>query len=107
MWTVSILLTIVCLNCAFQNVVVNALMVTQSRRDLENGSSDLQVYAWSLVSVGGIMGAIFAAFFTQYLTPSHSFMMCMTFSSLIMAIAFFINPELEKKSYMNTDSAEQ
>ena len=39
------LLTVNALNNSFFNVVINALMVSQSRKDPKNGSSDLQVYA--------------------------------------------------------------
>jgi hypothetical protein len=38
---ITVLLTVNALNSAFFNVVVNALMVAQSRKDLKNGSSDL------------------------------------------------------------------
>jgi len=38
---VTTLLTLAAMNSAFCNVVVNALMVAQARRDTKNGSSDL------------------------------------------------------------------
>lgn len=88
---ITVLLTINALNSAFFNVVVNALMVAQSRRDLKNGSSDLQVYAWSLVAIGGICGSIFSAFFTEYLTPNDSFILCLFLSLGITMAGFLIN----------------
>jgi MFS family permease len=95
---VTVLLTVNALNSAFFNVVVNALMVAQSRRDAKNGSSDLQVYAWSLVAIGGILGSILSAYFTQYLTPRHSFMLCLVLSLGITCAGFLINKEIEARS---------
>jgi uncharacterized membrane protein YvlD (DUF360 family) len=94
---VTFLLFICSLNSAFFNVVVNALMVTQARKDLENGSSDLQVWAWSLLAIGGILGSIMSAFFTQYLQPYDTFFLYSTISGGIIIAGFFINPELETR----------
>ena len=94
---ITILLTINALNSAFFNVVVNALMVAQARRDLKNGSSELQVYAWSLVAIGGILGSILSAFFTEYLTPNYSFMLCLILSLGITFAGFFIDKTIEKR----------
>ena len=95
---ITILLTINALNSAFFNVVVNALMVAQSRKDIKNGSSDLQVYAWSLVAIGGILGSVLSAFFTQYLTPKDSFLLCLILSLGITMAGFLINSDIEARS---------
>jgi hypothetical protein len=89
------LLTIASMNSAWYNVVVNALMVAQARRDIKNGSSDLQVYSWSLVAIGGICGSIISAFFTEYLTPNHSFVLYLFLSFTITFTSLFINPAIE------------
>lgn len=89
------LLTIASINSAWYNVVVNALMVAQARRDIKNGSSDLQVYSWSLVAIGGICGSIISAFFTEYLTPNHSFVLYLLLSFTITFTSLFINPAIE------------
>ena len=83
------------LNSAFLDVVVDALMVTQSRKDPEHGSEDLQGLSWSLLAIGGILGAICSAFFTEYLQPFHTFLACSFFSMLIVVAGYYINPEVE------------
>jgi MFS family permease len=80
------------LNQAFLDVVVDALMVAQSKRDQECGSADLQVLAWSLLATGGILGSVLSAFFTEYLTPRHTFLMCATLALVIMIAGYRINP---------------
>jgi Na+/melibiose symporter-like transporter len=95
---VTTLLTVNALNSAFFNVVVNALMVAQSRKDIKNGSSDLQVYAWSLVAIGGICGSIMSAFFTEYYTPRHSFIFCLLLSFGITVASCFINKDIEGRT---------
>jgi len=94
----TVLLTINALNSAFFNVVVNALMVAQSRKDLKKGSSDLQVYAWTLLSIGGISGSVLSAFFTEYLTPRYSFLFCLLLSFGITIASLFINKNIENRN---------
>ena len=89
------LLVVAALNSAFLDVVVDALMVTQSRKDLANGSEDLQGLSWALLSIGGICGSICSAYFTQYLKPWHTFFTCSLFSLLIVVAGYYINPEVE------------
>lgn len=101
---ITLLLTVNALNSAFFNVVVNALMVAQSRKDIKNGSSDLQVYAWSLVAIGGILGSIMSAFFTEYLTPRASFIFCLVLSLGITAGGVFINKGIEARTNTQLDS---
>lgn len=101
---ITVLLTINALNSAFFNVVVNALMVAQSRKDIKNGSSDLQVYAWSLVACGGICGSILSAFFTEYLTPKSSFVMCLILSLCITSAGFFINKDIEARNQVSVSA---
>lgn len=48
-----------------------------------------------LLSIGGILGSICSAFFTEYLTPQHTFLVCSIPSLLIVVAGYFINPEVE------------
>jgi hypothetical protein len=91
------------LNSAFLDVVVDALMVSQSRKDLESGSEDLQGLSWALLSIGGICGSICAAYFTEYLKPSHTFLACSFFSLTIVIAGYNINPDVELASYSDRD----
>ncbi|CDW81496.1 UNKNOWN [Stylonychia lemnae] len=95
---ITLLLTITSLNGAFTDVVVDALMVAQSRSDKDNGSEDLQSLSWSMLSIGGICGSIASAYFTEYLHPYQTFG---TLSVVGLIQAYFgwrINKELEKST---------
>lgn len=63
-YIITACLTIFSINTAFLNVVIDALMVSQSRKDIKHGSQDLNSYAYSWMSVGGIAGTFLAAFLT-------------------------------------------
>lgn len=43
------------------DVIVDAIMVVQSRAFPENGSEDLQSYSWACLGLGGVVGSIIAA----------------------------------------------
>jgi len=66
-------------NTAFIDVVVDALMVTQSRNDQESGSEDLQTLSWILLAIGGIIGSIFSAYFTAFMQPWQTFLVIALF----------------------------
>lgn len=66
---VTSMLFITQINQAFLDVVVDAMMVSESRADAESGSQDLQGLSWMLLSIGGILGSVCSAYFTEYLTP--------------------------------------
>ena len=51
---------------AFMDVVVDGLMVMQSRKDQESGSQDLQTYSWQLLGLGGMIGGVAGGLITQY-----------------------------------------
>lgn len=89
------ILFITSVNSAFLDVVVDAMMVSQSKSDSESGSEDLQGLSWALLSIGGIIGSIVSAFFTEYLTPAHTFALCAVFSLVIVYSGYHINPEVE------------
>ena len=71
---------------AFMDVVVDGLMVMQSRRDQENGSQDLQTFSWQLLGVGGIIGGVAGGFITQYVDSHFVF-----YIFGVMGMAIFIS----------------
>ena len=57
--------TIVMLTSAVMDVVVDGLMVSQSRLDPESGSEDLQSYCWGIGGVGGMVGLLLGGWLTE------------------------------------------
>eukprot|EP00347_Sterkiella_histriomuscorum_P010122 403377520 len=101
---ISGFLFIIALNSAFTDVVVDALMVTQSKKDSENGSENLQTLSWVMLAIGGVLGSLCSSYFTEYLQPSQTFA---SLSILGLAQAYFayrINQGIEKLSYNDADA---
>ena len=61
------------LSVAFSDVIVDSLMVIQSRRRPEDGSELLQTWSWCCLSVGGFCGSITAAFMIENYDPTYCF----------------------------------
>ena len=59
---------------AFTNVVIDAILVVQAKRDLENGSQDLMSLSWISNGIGGVTGCIVGGLMTQYSHPKYSFL---------------------------------
>jgi MFS-type transporter involved in bile tolerance (Atg22 family) len=57
-----------------------------------------------LLSIGGILGSVCSAYFTEYLTPQHTFLVCSILSLVIVVAGYFINPAIERTE---TDHASQ
>ena len=87
---------------AFIDVVVDALMVQQSRKNFDHGSEDLQGLSWGFLAIGGVLGSIFAAFFTEYFQPRHSFMLSSVFGLIMTTFGFFISKAAEGLTEDNT-----
>ena len=58
------------MSVAFSDVIVDSLMVIQSRRSPEDGSEVLQTWSWCCLSVGGFCGSILAAIITENYNPA-------------------------------------
>jgi len=61
---VTAILTIQNTADAFNSCVIEAILVQQSRKYPEVGSAELTSFAWSVLSVGGIIGSVAAAIIT-------------------------------------------
>lgn len=61
---VAIFLTLAALSEAFVNVVADAIMCVQARKDPENGSQDLIAFSWMASGVGGILGSVIGGIMT-------------------------------------------
>lgn len=77
------------------DVVVDGLMVTQSRIDPDNGSEDLKTVSWVMNSFGGIIGSIVGGLITQYSVPRYCFYLVAALGLLIMIQAFIMSSDIE------------
>jgi len=62
--SVAVCLTCAALSEAFVNVVTDAIMCVQARKDPEHGSQELISYSWMATGVGGILGSILGGVMT-------------------------------------------
>mmetsp|Transcript_18278 Transcript_18278/g.17402 ORF Transcript_18278/g.17402 Transcript_18278/m.17402 type:complete len:254 (+) Transcript_18278:399-1160(+) len=81
---------------AFVDVVVDALMVAQARKDPEKGSDELQSFAWALLAIGGILGSLMSAYFTMKFHPKYSFLIVSFVGVIMMGIGSTISIEVER-----------
>lgn len=105
--TITAMLFISSLSTAFTDVVIDACMVAQSRKDPKHGSEDLQSYSWTLLSIGGILGSLLAAFFTEFLKPRHTFFLCSLFGLAIAYAGWHISPNVEEDNEETLGFVEQ
>jgi len=93
---VAICLTLAALSEAFVNVVADAIMCIQSRKDPEHGSQDLIAFSWMATAVGGLLGCLLSGIMTQYFHPKYSFL-AYSFMGLVVALnALFLTQESEE-----------
>lgn len=84
-FSVALLLSVTSMCIAFSNVVVDAIVCIQARRDPESGSQDLMSLAWIAQGFGGVAGCLLGGYVTQYWHPKYSFLI-FSIMGLILAI---------------------
>lgn len=92
---VALSLMMAALSEAFVNVVADAIMCVQARRDPESGSQDLITFSWMMSGIGGIFGSFFGGYMTQYYHPRYSFFAYAFMGIVVAAIGSMLNPESE------------
>lgn len=92
---ITFFLTLYAVNVAFNDAIIDALMVMQARRDPIHGSQDLNSYSWVWLAFGGITGSISAGFLTQYLNPHTSFFICGLLGLLISVLGLNMNRNID------------
>ena len=83
-YAVAILLAVAAMSEAFVNVVADAIMCVQARKDPEFGSQNLISYSWMATALGGLLGCVTAAIMTKYFHPRYSFFLY-SFMGLIVS----------------------
>lgn len=86
---------------AFVNVVSDAIMCVEARKDPEQGSQDLIAYSWLATGLGGAIGSLMSGILTQYYHPKYSFLIYSFMGLLISIIGLQLNEESEESEPQN------
>lgn len=71
----TILVTLANFSEAVVNVVTDAVLCIEARKDAENGSKNLFSVAWIATAIGGIAGGLLGGYFTEYSHPKYIFLL--------------------------------
>lgn len=99
-YIIALILTVFSMTGAFNDVIIDALMVQEARKDPKHGSQDLNSYSYLWMSTGGIVGSLLAAFFTQYMSPHASFFISALLGLLIATYGLKMNKSIEGEAAM-------
>ena len=98
-YVIAIMFGIMAFTIAFGNVVSDAIMIVQARRDPVNGSKNLVSLCWMFINIGGLVSYSVGGYTTQYFHPRYSIgIFCISSLSMVV-VGFLLNPECE----MNPD----
>ena len=94
--TQSLTLAISCLvfsnfSVAFADVVVDSLMVIQSRKYPDVGSEELTSFSWTSLAIGGFTGSLAAAYLTQKFEPKYCFLYSSIMGFIMATVAYRLN----------------
>lgn len=78
------------------DVIVDAMMVIQAKRDPENGSQQLTSLAYLMTGLSALIGGVATAFVLQYRSPYMCFGILSGAGFLVMIASFFINKKAEE-----------
>lgn len=80
---------------AFTNVISQAMMVVQARRDPQFGQQDFVTKMYVLTAMGGATGCIFGGLMTEFYHPKWCFFWYSFFGLGIIVFALFLTKESE------------
>jgi len=103
--TVVIVLTLFELSEAIADVLADALMVQEARKDPESGSSLLQSFCWFVLALGGLVGGPLGGLALEYFSAKHVIAM-QAFAPLLLVLTSFIFIEYRTET-VQTDSIRQ
>jgi len=91
------------MSVAFSDVIVDSLMVIQSRKYPDGGSEELNAFSWTCFSIGGLLGSFMAAILTQNFEPKYCFLYSSFMGFVIAAVALRLNIQIEKEGLTEED----
>ena len=89
---------------AFMDVVVDGMMVVNSRKDPTSGSEELQAYSWGFYGAGGVVGCALSGWFLNGKLPDgtpdghpyYCFFVMAFFGFAVAISGFFIDKSVEE-----------
>jgi len=93
---VALVLGLASLSEAFTNVVSDAIMVIQSRKDRQFGSQDFVTLMYLATGIGGIIGCVAGGLMTQNYHPKWCFIGYSSMGLVVSAFACCLTKESEK-----------
>ena len=91
------------LSVAFADVIVDSLMVIQSRKYPEEGSEELNSYSWTCYSLGSFSGSFVAAFLTEKYEPKYCFAYSCLMGFVMAFVAYRLNIQIETEGLTEVD----
>jgi MFS family permease len=104
-FAVTCLLACTSLCLAFVNVVVDAIMCIQARKDPVNGSQDLMSIAWFSQGIGGITGCVVGGYLTEYCDPKWTYLIMSIMGFIIAINGMFLTQECEEAENLEPEAA--
>jgi MFS family permease len=92
---------------AFVNVVSDAIMVIQSRKDKDFGSQDFVTLMYLSTGTGGIFGCIAGGLITEYWHPKWVFFWYSFFGLILAFTATKLTMESERDKVVDTDATSE
>ena len=74
---------------AFADVIVDAMMVQQSRNDAEDGSEQLSSLSWGAMGAGGIFGSLVGGYITEKYHPKWIYLLYSIFGFITFVLGLF------------------
>ena len=92
----ALLLALMSFSGAFIDVIMDALMVIEAKKNPKRGSQELLSLAWMVAGVAAIIGGVTAAFVLQFYSPHACFFIYGLFGLLVAASSMTIPARLEE-----------
>jgi predicted MFS family arabinose efflux permease len=92
---VAALLFLMNFSVAVMDVVIDSLMVCQSRLDPDYGAEDLNTLAWTMVGFGGIVGSVAGGLINEHSSPRFCYLFTAGLGFFTMLLAVLMNKQIE------------